>query len=774
MSLCLVYLRLDSFEKQSTKIWLFPVGVFSSFLVTTSSSASTASSDSAKMSDLREEEEMAAPVFSVIRPKESSVGAFASAAASTASAAATPSNSSRLSAGGGVPSIIIQDSFIVHELPSPTSSEAPPTVKPRSIELEKEETSPSVPPPLPSSEPPPKPRHRNKEMDPPAPTISNSGEEIAVAAATTTSAGADDGSLFLGPIRPLPVRPAPRMPDVTPLPPSSFPVTALLDGAEDDDDNFLRSLSSSDRTVQQLKQQQQQQPLRPAPPVPKPRTISPIFIENSPVPPPVATRIRPPQTNVNPFEESDLVLLQDQVVSSAFNPFEDEEEEKDDVPEPVIVSVPVVSNPFEEDEDDSSAGNPFEESDLLNKEEEEEEKDNEEEKKSSIDRFGLERLAMSLENLTEEELDAEDDLNEESVCRWLEKAIEEHDEGGLGAGLKLQPVSAIESAVNLNVIKLLNGDEDDPVEDAVCEKSTVDFFNDQTMEISPVLRTQALVDEKATTPTRSTRRDRLLSLFSTPTSEADAEERSVAPVGVVHLNWMEDDDEDDETAKESSHSQGFVGSEHLTTSASNSAEVVASLPMEIDADDSLFPSPDLDAARRRRLSSILPPRVQEPEYTPPTGSVETLSQPTPGVPLTPKVPDLSWDNYDIHLITTPSSGAVLPSLAEGEEETMMTSHSSLTSEASPATRKKRISLAPSLRAMSWVEPPTRGGSSSPLTEDEDEFSKSQEATMAGKNNNTFAPLNSPSLHTQIISQFWSDFFFYLSFYCLLLCQPSAA
>lgn len=91
----------------------------------------------------------------------------------------------------------------------------------------------------------------------------------------------------------------------------------------------------------------------------------------------------------------------------------------------------------------------------------------------------------------------------------------------------------------------------------------------------------------------------------------------------------------------------------------------------------------------------------------------------------------------MQMMTTPAqaSGTLLPSLAE--EETGASASSSLTSETSPAARKRRISLAPCLRTLSWTEPPDslRGGGTSPLSEEDDDderIKSSQETAMAGK------------------------------------------
>ena len=744
------------------------------------------------MSHLKEESEEVTPsVFGVVRPRGSSIGAVASAAAATASAAATNSSSSNvITRGGGggdggregVPSIIIQDSFVIQEPPSPTPTPLP-TAKPRNVVVvnnsEPEIKESTAPPSLPTSEPPPKPRHSRttttKQVAPAAPVVDHhpTGEESAAAPSSAADADDDGSTLFL-PIGPLPVpvlrSSAPRMPEAPPPPISSvsssyFPVTRNDD--DDDDDNFLRSLSNCDPVTVQVQQQQKVQPLRPAPPVPKPRRVSPIPPPDSEVPPPVAATRKPPQTQVpfNPFgDELEEEERQGEVVAAPalLNPFEDDEDDGG--------IAPVVSNPFEEEEEEeeeedeapvvvvAAAKNPFEESHIVEEAEEEKETKS---SRQSIDRKYT--AIAALDELTDDELDEEDeDLNEESVCRWLEKAIEEHDQ----IQEQRHPVVSSSSS-NPNVVQLSIIEDDDEEEKReedvnVCEQSTVDLFNDQTVEISPVLPTQAPVDEKKTTPTQSSRRDRLQSLFSTPTS--DSEERP--STGVVRLNWMEDDDQDEDVEEvkdvtsQTSHSQGFGGSGQLTSSLaspsmpSGESEVVASLPM--DTDDSLFPSPDLDAARHRRLSSILPPRVQEPEFTPPpiitssssyfppaavvVGSGGSLPTPGRAGALTPKVADLSWDNYDMQMMTTPApaSGTLLPSLAE--EETGASASSSLAeSETSPATRKKRISLAPCLRTLSWAEPPNslRGGGTSPLTEEEDDddddrIKSSQEAAMAGK------------------------------------------
>lgn len=321
-------------------------------------------------------------------------------------------------------------------------------------------------------------------------------------------------------------------------------------------------------------------------------------------------------------------------------------------------------------------------------------------------------------------------LDEDGVCQMLEKVIEEHDhQQSMIMNADPPPKPARTAA---NVVELYNDDENDDkvVDESRVEESlatTIDIFEHPTMNISPVERVGSTPDanisglEDDTPVTQSVRKTRLFSLFSTPTSETDPEQRSNS---VVHLDWLEDSDD-------VNGSQGFGGSEHLSSgltfgSTYDSAKTMDSAVSVTDNNilDSSPVDPALQAelleARNRPLDFILPPPL-DVDFTPPLPSAQSASS---GQSVASNKGELLWDNYDIQI--TPTSTA--------EVSEFKGFRRSIVPEVEPdrdaIARRKRVSLAPSLKTMALNTPSSDQSTGSPITEDDEDDNGEQ----AGKQN----------------------------------------
>lgn len=190
--------------------------------------------------------------------------------------------------------------------------------------------------------------------------------------------------------------------------------------------------------------------------------------------------------------------------------------------------------------------------------------------------------------------------------------------------------------------------------------SPVDIFNNQTLEISPVEKVSGLSDpiqntsqaEKETPLTKPVRRDRLFSLFSTPNSETDNEQQSG---GVVHLDWLED-------SQDVNDSQGFGGSEQLSSglmgaSGSESAKTMDSavsiteVPFESSPQD-FSPLNNLTEVKNRPLELFLTTTTTDVNFTPPPASALSVSS---AHSVLSNKAELLWDSYDMKMLPiTPS------------------------------------------------------------------------------------------------------------------------
>jgi len=391
---------------------------------------------------------------------------------------------------------------------------------------------------------------------------------------------------------------------------------------------------------------------------------------------------------------------------------------------------PVTMNPFDdEDLREPVALNPFDDED-----------DYEEE--ASTEDPGLVTL-MEASNEDEEAA-----LSEASVCQLLEEAIEGHE-------MNVKPDDMMEDEeVEGGLVMQVGtpGAVELFSDDATSAENTIDIHLEQTIdlfdnssgeEISPVERattSRQLNNSSATTPpvqsdqpTHSNR-----GFFSTPryTPETPMVTKNIS---VVRLDWMEHTDEED-------GSQGFGGSIQTASTAGSEAALQATtktidsaLPDEEEEEEPV----DLEGARNRRLSSILP--RPSTEFTPP----QLL--PVPELTDTPFIPtsatsstssakvDLSWDSeFDIPLPGTPRANAgvgknrrsmvpydPVPILSPlGEEE---------------IARRKKISLAPILKPLSWNDTldSTQSSPGSPFPEDSDE-AEEKAAALAGNLHSTRA------------------------------------
>ena len=216
---------------------------------------------------------------------------------------------------------------------------------------------------------------------------------------------------------------------------------------------------------------------------------------------------------------------------------------------------------------------------------------------------------------------------------------------------------------------------------------TVDFFNDQTVPISPVERfgTESgsvnlpLRTPKETAASKVIRRERLLSLMSTPNSEPDPDQVSVdEPIQntpVINLNWLEGSPESDRS------SHGFGGSEQLSSGASHSESAKT-------GDSAVFVS-DVADSSRSDTTGMNPPG-QNVDSTPP---VNVSKQSTPPSGASNKA-EMSWDMYDMRYVPTPPT------------ESAPAERKSLAPEISAPGQdgRKRISLAPCLKSLELGTP----------------------------------------------------------------------
>uniref|UniRef100_A0A0P6E8L7 Rab11 family-interacting protein n=1 Tax=Daphnia magna TaxID=35525 RepID=A0A0P6E8L7_9CRUS len=625
----------------------------------------------------------------VSKQSEEKAGAAMTTAAMSTAAAVLHSSSPPSLVAGGVPSIIIQDSFIV-EKPSLSPSASPPSSK---LNI--------------SAVPVPKARSNKShevpvEMDPPAvipqarqrkdlPTV----DEVPIVEVQPISAGEEAEAEFdTG--QSLSARP--RMSSSPPLP-SSFPV-----GVNDE-------------------------PVARQPPVPKPR--------RSPVPPLSEVSNEP---LLSSYDYS--IMQQPVVLPRSILEIEDAPSQPP----------PIQLNPFESD---SSEEEEF--SDL------EEDNDRDDVLDVTYNRNEQAR-AIVLSNVDEAD---ELMLNEDSVCEMLEKVIEEHDRQPSVTAVEVPPPKPARSS---NVVELYStdssDDENEGREGLMETEATLDFFNDKTIEISPVekiqeegtkttLQTSGRVEE---TPINSSpkevRRDRLFSLFSTPNSETDTEQRSV---GVVELDWSENSKEDG--------SQGFGGSEQLSsamTGASNSdsAKTMDSAvsvtegehPHGISPSNS-SPSESVVEALNRPLAALLLPH--DALFTPPT---VTPLQLTPAAIQTPcsvqstasnraRQAELSWDNYDMAMLSQNSSD---DSAAVGGARRSIVPFEPVDEEAK--ARRKRISLAPCLKSLTLESPSCDQTAGSPITEDDedDDGAGEQAATTTSSANETHRMKMAASFHQRVV------------------------
>jgi hypothetical protein len=341
--------------------------------------------------------------------------------------------------------------------------------------------------------------------------------------------------------------------------------------------------------------------------------------------------------------------------------------------------------------------------------------------------------AIILSNL--EECD-ESILNEDSVCEMLENVIKEHDQQTAEA----PPPKPARSS---NALEMYNEEWNEADDDRMEAESTVDFFNDQTVQLSPVekiaedlvrvasLQTSGRDDD---TPINSSpkeiRRDRLFSLFSIPTSETDTEQKSS---GIIELDWLDDSKADG--------SQGFGGSDQLSSAlmgASNSdhAKTIDSAvyvtgedirPHDVNSSlsDSSPSSNFKEALNRPFVAHLLP---LEAVFTPPPAtpqllklSVQTpLSAQSTGSNLA-RQDQLAWDDYDMAV------KAETPEVTGGRRSIVPTEISDQEAKA----RRKRISLGPCLKTLTLESHTNDQSAGSPITEDDEDDDGAGE--QAGKN-----------------------------------------
>jgi hypothetical protein len=638
--------------------------------------------------------------------KEEKAGAaMTTAAMATAAAAVLHASSPPSLVADGVPSIIIQDSFVV-EQPSLSPSASPPSSKLNSgnVPVPKTRNAKNQEVPVEVDQPTVIPQARQRKD---LATV----DEIPTMEVNSQPAGEEANAEFdTG--QSLSARP--RM-SASPPHPSSFPVGVVMN-----DEHVSRP-----------------------PPVPKPR--------RSPLPPTTSLEMlnEPllPSSDEFPIIQQQPVVQPRNVIDVKYSP---------------SIS-PIQLNPFDSESDDGQ----YSDSDIYDQRFEDD------------DRGDILDLTYNpaqpsnvivLDNVEESD---EMMLNEDSVCELLEKVIQEHDHQSAGLPAEAPPPKPVRAsnAVELyndetseeedeiqeealppnsvrdrNVVELYN-DETSEEEDQIQEESiegepTYDFFNDQTVQISPVEKVEEEMVRVAPhqtsgraedTPINSSpkeiRRDRLFSLFSTPTSETDTEPKSA---GVVDLDWLDDSKED--------ISQGFGGSEHLSdgmTAASNSdhAKTMDSA-VYVTAEDNQAPevspsnsstSTNFTEALNRPLSALL--LAHEAVFTPPPATPQLLNPAAVQTPLSVQSTasnraELSWDNYDMTKWQTPDAGtggaggrrSIVPFEPVDEEA---------------KARRKRISLAPCLKTMALESPSCDQSAGSPITEDDEDDDGAGE--QAGKN-----------------------------------------
>lgn len=361
-------------------------------------------------------------------------------------------------------------------------------------------------------------------------------------------------------------------------------------------------------------------------------------------------------------------------------------------------------------------------------------------------------------------LDEESALDEDSVCDLLEKAIEEHDEPKNSGPIPFSSTTiivnqSVEFKPPSQVSELFNGCEYDksqqlesefmidspPVgekkentvralniitshgsatnsEDEAHEYSdgepTVDFFNDQTVPISPVEKFEMesgsvllpIGTPKETPVSKVIRRERLFSLMSTPNSEPDPDQVSadqhIQNTPVIDLNWLDGSPESDRS------SHGFGGSDQLS-SATSQAESAKT------GDSAVFVSDIIDNSSRIDTTGTNPP--DQPAETTPPANVSKQTTPASGAS---NKADMSWDMYDMRYVPTPPTSAVA---AERK---------SLAPEVSAEGQfgRKRISLAPCLKTLELGTPTGNvSDATSPLPDiDDDDDDEAFADEQAGK------------------------------------------
>lgn len=353
-------------------------------------------------------------------------------------------------------------------------------------------------------------------------------------------------------------------------------------------------------------------------------------------------------TELNPFDCDNSEIVSPTKKPAELNPFEEDDQEHNNLAaiKPNFIQL----NPFDDDSDSEPVTSPVP-------------------KVTNVTYTAIEEPVnvLVLHNVG-------DELDEDGVCQMLEKAIEEH--------------------------------EAPSQEDLLESEATVDFFNDQTIEISPVAKVGSVtcaplrnVSGSDETPSDAKRRDRLFSLFSTPNSETDAEQQAE---GLVHLDWQDDSQENS--------SQGFGGSDQLSiamtvASGSDGAKTMDSAVSVTDLSTSNWtPSASLMEVQNRPLACILPPQM-DVNFTPPPASASSVQS---------NKADLSWDNYDMRMIpSTPGGGG---GAAAGQRRSIVAEPPA---DEDAKARRKRISLAPSLKMLT-LDSPVTGELGSPITEDDDE------------------------------------------------------
>ena len=590
-----------------------------------------------------------------VAKEEKAGAAMTTAAMATAAAAVLHSSSPPSLVADGVPSIIIQDSFIV-EKPSLSPSASPSSSKlnsntvpvPKARNTKNYEVSVEAD----LSAIVPQARHRKdlatvEEM----PTM----EVYSQPAGEEANAEFDTGQSLSA---------RPRM-SSSPPSPSSFPVGVVMN----------------------------EHVARP-PPVPKPR--------RSPLPPSSTNELFLPSSDetFHPVAPPENEISPSQISPIQLNPFDSDDEEYS------------VSEDNDRSFEDNDRG------DILD----------------LTYNPGQSSNAIILSNF--EECD-ESMLNEDSVCEMLENVIKEHDH----LTAEAPPPKPASSS---NALEMFNEEWNEADDDRMEAESTVDFFNDQTVQLSPVekiaedlVRVASLQtsgrdeDTPINSSPKEIRRDRLFSLFSIPPSETDTEQKSS---GIIELDWLDDSNADG--------SQGFGGSHQLSsalTGASNSdhAKTIDSAvyvtgeedirPHDVNSSlsDSSPSSNFKEALNRPLVAHLLP---LEAVFTPPPAtpqllklSVQTpLSAQSTGSNLA-RQDQLAWDDYDMAV------KAETPEVTGGRRSIVPIEIADQEAKA----RRKRISLAPCLKTLTLESHTNDQSAGSPITEDDEDDDGAGE--QAGKN-----------------------------------------